>query len=304
MIRLAALLLMAGAARADIAAITSQNAGMLTLVQTESLEVLASAPLPGKPAAVAMDAARGRVMAVAVETGRLHIFDLAGKPLAEWPIVGAPFGLAIRPGVGTALITDQADAVLREIDPATGKELAQWRTGALPSGVAEGGGVIVVANRDGNSVSVIRGDAVQEIAVGQHPFGVTLLGNRAFVTDVLSDQVSVIDLAEGRVIATIPTGERPYATAFAAGRGFVTNQYDESLTVFDAQSLKVLGRIETDEYPEGIATTAEGQVLVANWFSDTLQVIDPVAMQVVDRLDMPEGPRAFGAFTGVGTGAP
>lgn len=298
MIRLAALLLMAGAARADIAAITSQNAGMLTLVQTESLEIVASTPLPGKPAAVALDAARGRVMAVAVETARLHVFDLAGNPLADWPVAGAPFGLAVRPDTGTALVTDQAGALLREIDPATGRQLAQWPTGALPSGVAESGGWIVVANRDGDTVTVIRGDAAQEIAVGHHPFGVTLLGARAFVTDVLSDQVSVIDLAGGRVIANIPTGARPYATAFAAGRGFVTNQYDASLTVFDADSLKVVARIDTDDYPEGIAATSEGQILVANWFSDTVQVIDPVSMQVIETLDMPEGPRAFGAFTG------
>ncbi|WP_225028136.1 YncE family protein [Xinfangfangia pollutisoli] len=293
-----ALCLLAGAGGAEVAAVTSQNAGALTLVDTGSLQVLATLPLPGKPAAVAVDGRRGRILAVAVETARLHVFDLAGAPLADWPLSGAPFGLAIRPQTGMALVTDQAGNLLREIDPVTGQELAQWQTGALPSGVAEAEGVILVANRDGESVTLIRGAVQQQIPVGHHPFGVTLNDGRGFVTDVLSDQVSVIDLASAAVIATIPTGERPYAVAFAAGRGFVTNQYAASLTVFDAQSLAVIAEIATDDYPEGIAATTDGQILVANWFSDTLQVIDPVALQVNQTLDMPEGPRAFGAFVG------
>ncbi|MEZ5797678.1 MAG: YncE family protein [Paracoccaceae bacterium] len=299
MIRAAlALCLAAGGAWADIAAITSQNADALTLVDTDGPSILASVPLPGKPAPVAVDGPRGRILAIAVETARLHVFDLSGKPLADWPLPGAPFGLAVRHATGTVLVTDQAGARLREIDPATGRELQHWATGALPSGLATEDDIIVVANRDGDSVSLINGTTSLEIPVGHHPFGVTLLAGRAFVTNVLSDSVSVIDLPGARVIATIPTEERPYAIAFSAGRGFVTNQYDASLTVFDAGTLEVIGRIETDEYPEGIATAADGRVFVANWFSDSLQVVDPLSLTITDSLEMPSGPRAFGAFIG------
>lgn len=292
------LVLGAGPGLADIAAITSQNAGMLSLVDTDGPGLIAQVPLPGKPAAVAVDGPRGRVMAVSVDDGRLHVLDLAGRTLAVHALGGAPFGVAVDPASGHALVTDQQGA-LREIDPMDGRELRRWPTGAMPSGVAVGPGVIVTADRDADSVTIIRGGASHSVPVGHHPFGVTIRDGRAFVTNVLSDSVSVIALDTDRVVATIPTGERPYAVAFAAGRGFVTNQYDASLTVFDAATLQPVGRIETDDYPEGIAATADGsRILVANWFSDTVQVIDPAGLAVVDTLDMPAGPRAFGQFIG------
>lgn len=290
--------------RVEIAAITSQGAGRLTLVDAATMEIRASVPLAGKPAAVAVDGARGRIMAVAVETARLHVFDLAGQSLATHDLPGAPFGLAIRPETGTALVTDWTGQLI-EVDPQDGRILTRWKTGAVPSGVAaDGNGLIVTADRDADQVSLIDAQGVRVVAVGHHPFGVTLHQGRVFVTNVLSDTVSVIDPGTARVTATIPVGERPYMVAFARGRGFVTNQYGASLTVFDADSLAVVGQVETGDYPEGIAATKDGHLLVANWFSDTVQQIDASAMQVVQTLDLPEGPRAFGAFIAAPVTAP
>ena len=287
-------------ARAGIAAITSQSAGMLTLIDTTTLKVSAQAPLPGKPAAVAVDGPRGRIFAVAVETRKLHVFDLEGRSLAVHDLPGAPFGVAVRPATGTALVTDWTGRLL-EIDPDDGRLLSSRVTGAIPSGVAASGEaeaeLIVTTDRDADAVTLIDARGAASVAVGRHPFGVTIDRGRVFVTNVLSDTVSVIDPAEARVIATIPVGERPYAVAFTGGRGFVTNQYSASLTVFDAETLAVIGQVETDEYPEGIAATGDGHLLVANWFSDTVQLVDAARLEVDATLKMPEGPRAFGAFT-------
>ena len=291
----AAFCVAAPGARADIAAVTSQNAGALTLVDTDRLEVIATLPLPGKPAAVAADGGRDLILAVATDPPALHVLSLNGTARAVWPLPDGAFGVAIRPETGTALIT-LITGFLVEVDPASGREMNRWQTGAMPSGVAAAPGLIVVANRDEDTVTLLGEGAARKVASGHHPFGVTLHEGRAFVADVLADQVSVIDLAAARVITQIPTGERPYAVAFAGGKGFVSNQYAASVTVFDAGSLEVLATIETDEYPEGIAATSDGRILVANWFSDTLQVIDSERLTVTDTLEMPEGPRAFGSF--------
>lgn len=280
----------------DIAAITSQTAGTLTLVDTDTAEVLSTTPLPGHPAAVSIDAVRDRIMAVAVDTGLLHVFDMAGRPVAQHPVAGAPFGLAIRPETGTALITDQT-GVLREIDPDTGAEIAAWPVGSMPSGVAAVPGLIVTADRDADAVTLIRGDGTTALPVGHHPFGVTLHDGLIFTADVLDDTVTVIDPGNGSILARIPTAERPYAVAFAAGQGFVTNQYDSTVTIFDAATFAVTGMIDVGDYPEGIAATADGdRIVVANWFSDTVSLIDTATRQVVAEVDVPEGPRAFGLF--------
>ena len=73
------------AGAAEIAAVTSQNAGVLTLVDAATLAVVSETPLPGKPAAAAVDGPRGRALAVAVETRRLHVFDAAGRERAAIP---------------------------------------------------------------------------------------------------------------------------------------------------------------------------------------------------------------------------
>lgn len=290
-------LLSAWPAHADLAAVTSQNAGALSLIDTASLSVLAEIALPGKPAAVASDGSRGRVMAIAVESRELAVFDLQGKKLGAWPLAGEPFGLAIRPETGTALVTGW-EGVLREIDPLNGQEIARWPVGPAASGVDMAEGVIVVANRDADSVTILRpGREPQEVKTGAHPFGVTLHQGRAYVSNVYEDSISVIDIAEGAELVRIPTGARPYAIAFAGQRGFVSNQYSASVTVFDAETLKVTGEIATDEYPEGLAVSSEGRLLVACWFSDSLQVFDAQSLGLIDSLDMPAGPRAFGRFS-------
>ena len=291
-----AALCLSGPACADIAAITSQTAGALTLIDTDTGAVLSTTPLPGHPAAVAIDAARGRIMAVAVNTGLLHVFDIAGHAVAQHKVAGTPFGLAIRPETGTALITDQR-GFLREVDPDTGAELTVWTVGAMPSGVAAGPGLIVTADRDDNAMTVIRGDRVTRVQTGRHPFGVTLHDGLIFTADVLDDTISVIGPG-GAVQHKIAVAERPYAVAFAAGQGFVTNQYDSSVTVFDAATYAVTATIPVGDYPEGLAATADGRrIVVANWFSDTVSLIDTATLTVVAEVDVPAGPRAFGIFT-------
>lgn len=284
-------------ALADFAAITSQTADRLTVLDLDSGEVVVSMPLAGKPAALAVDAARGRIYAIAVETEDLHVFDLEGRPLRAWPLKTAGFAVAVEAATGHLLVTDMGGAVLT-FDPRTGAVLSRRDAGAMTSGIDHAEGVTVVANRDANSVTIYREGDSRSVTVGEHPFGVTLHDSRAFVTNVLSDSVSVIDLARAEVLAEIETGERPYAVAFAAGKGFVTNQYGASLTVFDAGTLAPLAEIATDDYPEGISATPDGRrIVVANWFADTVQIIDAESLEVTRTIEVPAGPRAFGRFT-------
>lgn len=119
------------AGAAEIAAVTSQNAGVLTLVDAATLAVVSETPLPGKPAAAAVDGPRGRALAVAVETRRLHVFDAAGRERAAHPLPGAPFGVAADPLTGHALVTDW-EGWLHEVDPVTGAVLRSIRVGAVP----------------------------------------------------------------------------------------------------------------------------------------------------------------------------
>ncbi|MCZ0961984.1 YncE family protein [Paracoccus benzoatiresistens] len=300
---LATLLAASPALAGDLAFVTSQNAEMVTLVDTSTGEVLAQTPIAGKPAPVAYDPATGRAYVVAAETGRLHVLDEAGGLTASRDLGEGAFGLAAAPQ-GGLFVTDWFGARLLHLD----RELQTvWDvpTGAAPAGVAvsDDSRLVATADRDDDAVSIFdaeTGGLLHRIkTAGAHPFGITFHDGRFWTADVQGDTVSVIDPVTGRLMGSIPTGSHPYALAFAGGRGFVTNQYAGTLTVFDPQDLRVLDEIPIGDYPEGISPLPGGDALaVANWDSDTLVLIDAESLAITAEIDMPSGPRAFGQFTG------
>lgn len=287
----------------DLAFVTSQNAGMVTLLDTATGQVLAQTPIAGKPAPVAYDPAAGRAYVIAADTGRLSVLDERGGVKASRNLGEGAFGLAVAPG-GGLFVTDWFGARLIHLDQGL-QRIWDVPTGAAPAGVAVSpdGRWVATADRDDDAVSIFdaaTGALLHKVkTAGAHPFGITFHDGRFWTADVQGDTVSVIDPASGTLAGQVPTGSHPYAVAFAGGRGFVTNQYAGTLTVFDPASLAVLAEIPAGDYPEGISPLPDGDaVAVANWESDTLVIIDAESLTIRSEIDMPSGPRAFGQFTG------
>jgi len=137
------------------------------------------------------------------------------------------------------------------------------------------------------------------VKVGAHPFGVTIdpQGARAYMADVESNDVSVVDLAGEKLLGSVAVGKRPYAVALAKGRGFSTDQYGGTVSVFDLATLRPVKRIPVGDYPEGIETSADGNsVFVVNWFSNEVWAIDTETLVVTAKMPVGDGPRAFGTF--------
>lgn len=287
----------------DLAFVTSQNGNALSVVDLDRAEVIASHHIPDAPAPVAYDPQTARVYVIAANTGRLHVLDEDGLPLAQADLGEGAFGLAIAPE-GGVYVTDWFGARLTRLDAAL-KPVWQSPTGSAPAGVAasEDGRLVATADRDADGISIFdaaTGRRLHQVkTAGLHPFGLTFHEGRIYTADVQGDSVSVIDPIVGRRVAEIPTGSHPYAIAFAAGRGFVTNQYASSVTVFDADTLEVLKEVEVGDYPEGIsALPDDSAVAIANWESDELTILDADSLAIRARIPLPSGPRAFGIFTG------
>ena len=102
--------------------------------------------------------------------------------------------------------------------------------------------------------------------MGERPFGLQVdsAGERLYVANVASNDVSVVDLARLEVLGTIPVGSTPYAVAVTPDglRAFVTNQHANSISVIDTQQLRVqhedagelglqLGELVLDRDPGG-----------------------------------------------------
>ena len=90
----------------------------------------------------------------------------------------------------------------------------------------------------------------------------------AFVTNQLSDDLMVVDLATARAVATIPIGGKPAGIAVSAdGRfAYVTSPDAKAVTVVDAATRQVAGRDEVGGGPLGIAVAPDGRaVYVPDW---------------------------------------
>lgn len=287
----------------DLAFVTSQNGNMLSVVDLDQAQVVASTEIAGAPAPVAYAPAQRRAYVISADTGRLHVIDETAQVLAQADLGAGAFGIAAAPE-GGVFVTDWYDGMLTRLD-ADLQPVWQSRTGSAPAGVAVSGdgSLVATADRDADAVSIFSAEDGERLhhlpTAGAHPFGITFHDGLIYTADVQGNSVSVIDPEAGRLVAEIPTGSHPYAIAFASGKGFVTNQYDSSVTVFDTATREVLAEVEVGDYPEGISPLPDGSgVAVANWDSDNLVVLDATSLTISESIDMPSGPRAFGAFTG------
>lgn len=289
---------------ADDAFVTAQSADAVSVVDLATMKTVATLPIGGKPAGVAVSRDGARVYVTSPDGQFITVIDARARTaLKKIPLKGAPLGIAVSPDGKRVYATLAYDRLLVEIDPEQGvtRELG---VGAMASGVAvtPDGKTILVTDRDDNALSFVDAGTLTRAAaipVGKHPFGVTIdaAGARAYTANVESDDVSVIDVAGRKVVGTLKTGSRPYTVALAAGRIFVADQHADEVSVFDAASLAPAGAVKVGEYPEGIAASAdESRVYVANWFSNELWAIDAKTLKVAGKAETGDGPRAFGAF--------
>lgn len=166
-----------------------------------------------------------------------------------------------------------------ELPAAEGMEAA--RPGGLA--LAEDGNTLYVALNMNNTLGVIdveAGALTGEIPVGNAPYGVVLVGNKAYVSNqggrpaedadftnlsggteivadpttggVTSGTVSVVDLAAGEQISTIDVGLLPNAMLLDDGHLFVANANSDSVSVIDTTTDEVVKTIQVQVFPGAV----------------------------------------------------
>ena len=146
-------------------------------------------------------------------------------------------------------------------------------------------------NPDNDSVSVfeVANEAnrkVAEIKVGREPWCVAIKEERnrghdeiiAYVTNMASGTVSVIDGQRYKVIETIQVGDEPFGCALTPDgkRLYVSNFSSDSVSVINTQSYRVIRTIEgMGSKPRGIAITADGKKVYVTQFLAVSRANDP-----------------------------
>jgi len=161
-------------------------------------------------------------------------------------------------------------------------------------------GRVYVTNRETHNVAVVdptAGTVLDYIPVGNHPNGITRLGDRLYVANFGSDSVSVIDPISNTVVSTIkPAGRYPSMVAADEERGFVY------LTAFGSNEVHYLrdgGVYNTRPdvpLPYGLAYDSARRLLyVANRENNrTVTIINTESNQIVGTIDVGEEPFVIG----------
>lgn len=225
----------------------------------------------------------------------------SGKVLATLPVGHGPHEVSVLSDGATPAVSDYGDrdhpgrtltllavdtaAPIGKIDlPEGARPHGSW---ALPDGrllvTAEGlKALLVVDPKSRRVLSRIATD--REIS---HMVVATPDGRRAFVTNIGSGSVSVLDLQAGKAIREIPTGKGTEGIAIGPnGREvWATNRDGDTVSVIDTSSLAVVATVPAAKFPIRIKITPDGnRALVSCSSSGDVAVFDTATRREVGRM--------------------
>jgi ABC-type transport system substrate-binding protein/DNA-binding SARP family transcriptional activator/streptogramin lyase len=187
--------------------------------------------------------------------------------------IGRPGGVAH--GAGASWVTDTADNLLLQVDPA-GQVVDRIPVGRGPAGVAAGDGQVWVANQIDGTLSEVNpaaGVVVATIGVGNGPEAVAFGYGSVWVANATDSTLARIDPGSGRVVATIPLGSTPTGLAAGDGGVWVTGADTGGVALVDPGTNRVSRAVPVGSSQAG-AAVGSGSVWVAG-ASGTVARIDP-----------------------------
>lgn len=128
--------------------------------------------------------------------------------------------------------------------------------------------------------------SVSQIATGQqgsHMVAVSAFFDRAYVTNMGSGTVSVIDLVVGEKITDLDVGDTPEGLALSRDGStlWVADRDNALLYAIDTRSFETLAEIPVGAFPIRVAISPDGQTVVTSNYADgSLTLVDPASRTV------------------------
>ncbi len=294
---------------APFAYITNGGSGTVSVIDTATNAVVATAPAVFGALGVAVNAAGTRVYVTDSVLGTLSVIDArTNAVVANVPVGRTPTGVAVNASGTRVYVTNIDSANVSVIDAARDTVVATVPVGASPAGVVTNppGTRVYVANSDSNTISIIdaaTNAVVATLTVGDGPAGLAMnaTGTRLYATIDSTNSVAVIDIATNTIVGSIPVGMTPAGVAVnpAGTRVYVANSDSASVSVIDAATNIPIATVAVGTTPTGIGVNPAGtRVYVANFDSNSVSVIDAVSNAVIATIGVGVNPVAFGLFIG------
>ena len=235
------------AARADTLVVANKAEATVSLIDLASGQVVATLPAGEGPHEVGI------------------------SPDGRYAMV-TNYGRRDAPGRSLTLIDIPAAEVVRNIDLGDYQRPhgVEWLDDARVAVTAEDNKALIV-------VDVETGKVVQEIGTDQeisHMVALDREGQRAYLTNIGSGSLTVLDLESGERERNIPTGEGAEGVAVSGTHIWVTNRGADTLTVLDAKTLETIKEIPSEGFPIRATATPKGQILVTRARAGDLVIYD------------------------------
>jgi YVTN family beta-propeller protein len=230
------------------------------------------------------------------------LIDLgSGEEVARVPTGDGPHEVSVSPDGRTAVVGDYGNPgkslTVIDIESASVVKTIDLGKYSDPHGIEylkDGNHVAVTveAQKALIVVNIADGEVVKAIDTDQNVSHMVALApdeSRAFVANIGSGSMTVIDLDKAERLANIPTGNGAEGiTVTPDGKHvWVTNRGEDTVSVINAHSLEIVKTLPSASFPIRAKATPDGKwVLVTNARSDELAVFDAEKMEEVNRINM------------------
>ncbi len=259
MLAAAVALVLAGAAQAQTAFVSSEKDNALAVVDLKSLAVTGTVPTCKRPRHMALTPDGKQFSVACGESNAADVIDVATrKPVRRIPLGDDPEAFDLSPDGKTIYVSNEDEGALSFVDVATGKVTRSVEVGKEPEGVK--------ASPDGKTV---------------------------WVTSEAASLVHVIDTASGKLLKNVKVGKRPrrFALTPDGSQLWVTNELGASVTILSTKDYAVLGTLNfevkgarsEDITPVGITMTKDGKrAFVALGRANHVAFVDVAQRKVTD----------------------
>lgn len=249
-------------------------------------------------------ATSGTLLVLNKSDNTVSLIDLASKKVvATIPTGVGPHEVDVSPSGKLAVIANygtqsEPGSSLTVVDITGKKHLKTIDLGSYrrPHGIAWLQGHEVAVTAEGNKalliIDVSSAQVLSAVVTGQNVSHMVVTApkhHRAFVANIGSGSVTVIDLNEKKRITDIQTGAGAEGIDISPDEKevWVTNRAANTVSVIDAASLKVTATLESKDFPIRVKFASGGKyVLVSNARSGDIAVFDAATKKEVKRISM------------------
>ena len=251
--------------------VTNEKSGDLSIIDSDTLEVVATVPLGKRPRGIH-----------AGPDGKTIYVALSGSPPAP-------------PGIDESTLPppDRSADGIGVFDIKERKLVKLIKSGPDPEefALSKNGSLLYVSNEDAALMSVVdlsKDEVIKSLPVAGEPEGVTLSpdGSFVYVTSEEEGKIFVIDTATAEIIKSFDVGPRPRSVAFRpdGAKGYISLETVGQIAVVDAlkhELVKILS-LEKGNRPMQVQMAPDGaRAYVSTGRGGNVAVVDTATDEVV-----------------------